>query len=307
MAQNVIDWVWKHSRAVNGSLIVLLAIAHEANRDGEIEMSVSELAAKCRLGERAVQVALRKLAVAGELHARGGGGRGHRARYRVIKLNPAESAPFDPVDNPVNPAESAPIPASNPADSAGFTETPQNLHPSADPPNPAESAPFTGNRRSSEQANELNPADSAPFEISDVLCTTTGRSLVDVKEEPAIAPRDDVERLCAHLADRIEGNGSKRPAVTKRWRDAARLMLDSDGRTEHQVIAAIDWCQDHEFWRANILSMPKLREKYDQLRLQAQRDNGRDSSPGATGTARAREAIQAGVEAGKLMRRRATP
>ena len=51
-------------------------------------------------------------------------------------------------------------------------------------------------------------------------------------------------------------------------------MLDRDGRTEQQIHAAIDWCQADEFWRSNVLSMPKLREKYDQLRLQAQRRNG---------------------------------
>lgn len=87
----------------------------------------------------------------------------------------------------------------------------------------------------------------------------------------AIVDRPDVERLCIHLADRIEGNGSKRPNVTQAWRDAARRLLDRDNRTEEQVMRAIDWCQDDEFWRANILSMPKLRERYDALRLQAQR------------------------------------
>lgn len=95
----------------------------------------------------------------------------------------------------------------------------------------------------------------------------------------ALAPRDpdpapervDVERICQHLADRIEGNGSKRPTITKAWRDAARLMIDRDGRTEDQVHGAIDWCQDSDFWRSNVLSMPKLREKYDTLRLQATR------------------------------------
>jgi len=97
---------------------------------------------------------------------------------------------------------------------------------------------------------------------------------------PAITSRPDVERLCQRLADRIEANGCKRPAVGKKWRDAARLMIDRDGRTEQQITAAIDWCQDSEFWRSNILSMPKLREKYDQLRLQAGRakQNGRAST-----------------------------
>jgi hypothetical protein len=192
--------------------------------------------------------AVRELGGAGELEARDGGGRGRRTRYRVPMGNPANLAPF--------------------------TETLPDRHPLPEAGNPANLAPFTGDNGSSESEQQPNPANLAPFEISDVLSTTTGRSLVDVKEEPAIASRPDVERLCAHLADRIEGNGSKRPAITKRWRDAARLLLDSDNRTEQQVISAIDWCQDHEFWRANILSMPKLREKYDQLRLQATRENG---------------------------------
>lgn len=87
----------------------------------------------------------------------------------------------------------------------------------------------------------------------------------------AIPDRIDVEQICRHLADRIEANGSKRPTITKAWRDAARRLIDRDGRTVDQITRCIDWCQDDQFWRSNILSMPKLREKYDQLRLTAQR------------------------------------
>ena len=80
-------------------------------------------------------------------------------------------------------------------------------------------------------------------------------------------PREDVEALCTLLADLIEANGSKRPAITKRWRDATRLMLDNDGRTLAEAERVIRWSQADGFWKTNILSMPKLREKYDQLRL----------------------------------------
>lgn len=90
-------------------------------------------------------------------------------------------------------------------------------------------------------------------------------------DTPPQGIREDVERICAHLADRIEGNGSRRPAVTAKWRTAARLMLDADKRTEDEIHGAIDWSQNHEFWRGNVLSLPKLRDKYDQLRLQATR------------------------------------
>lgn len=88
-------------------------------------------------------------------------------------------------------------------------------------------------------------------------------------------PREDVEQICRHLADRIEGNGSKRPAIGKTWRDAARRLIDIDGRTVDQIVRCIDWCQNDPFWRSNVMSMPTLRAKYDQLRLAAQRGSGR--------------------------------
>lgn len=75
-------------------------------------------------------------------------------------------------------------------------------------------------------------------------------------------------------------NGSQQPTITENWRKAGRLLLDKDGRTVDQVIKAIDWCQADPFWVANIRSMPTLREKYDTLRLQAQRPNGRASPNG---------------------------
>ena len=86
-------------------------------------------------------------------------------------------------------------------------------------------------------------------------------------DDAAAPPREDVEALCTLLADLIEANGSKRPTITKRWRDAARLMLDSDGRALAEAERVIRWSQADGFWKTNILSMPKLREKYDQLRL----------------------------------------
>lgn len=97
---------------------------------------------------------------------------------------------------------------------------------------------------------------------------------------PAIVERPEVEQLCRHLADKIEANGSKRPTITKAWRDAARLLIDKDGRTAEQVGFAIDWCQADEFWRGNILSMPTLRKQYDRLRLAWKRANNHRASTG---------------------------
>ena len=83
------------------------------------------------------------------------------------------------------------------------------------------------------------------------------------------ADRPDVDRLCDHLAKRIAANGYEDPEITKDWRDAARLMLDADKRRVDQIHKAIDWCQANEFWRKNIRSMPKLREQYVRLQMEA--------------------------------------
>lgn len=84
----------------------------------------------------------------------------------------------------------------------------------------------------------------------------------------ATPPREDVELLCKTLHERVTGNGSK-ASITKTWRDAARKLLDLDSRPLEQALALIEWCQDDEFWRANVMSMPKFRSKYDQLRLKS--------------------------------------
>jgi hypothetical protein len=111
---------------------------------------------------------------------------------------------------------------------------------------------------------------------------TTTSSVEEAGAEDEQAPvRADVERVCRHLADRIEANGSPRPTITVKWRTEARLLLDKDKRTVEQVIRAIDWCQNDAFWKANVLSMPTLRKKYDQLRLkaQAEQQSGRTARP----------------------------
>lgn len=104
--------------------------------------------------------------------------------------------------------------------------------------------------------------------------------------------RADVESLCVLLADLVERNGSKRPKITQGWRDAARRMIDIDGRDPVKAEALIRWCQADEFWRGNILSMPKFRAQYDRLRLRAIADWERDHQ--GAGAAQGRRAEVAG-------------
>jgi hypothetical protein len=92
----------------------------------------------------------------------------------------------------------------------------------------------------------------------------------DLAARPAAAPaRLDVKALCDRLADGMVANDCLRPTITQGWRDAARLLIDKDGRELSKALALIDWCQADEFWRGNIKSMGKFREQYDTLRLRA--------------------------------------
>lgn len=106
---------------------------------------------------------------------------------------------------------------------------------------------------------------------------------------------EESRRLCDLLADLIEGNGSKRPTVTAAWVAEGERMLRIDKREADKVERCIRWCQADPFWRANILSMTKLRAKYDQLRLAAQRQ--REARQGAAAPVTAsREAPEGRVQ-----------
>ena len=88
-------------------------------------------------------------------------------------------------------------------------------------------------------------------------------------------PRPDVDAVCDAMAASVQRRTGRAPRVTAAWRTQARLMIDRDGRTVEEITRIIDWVEGDDFWRANVLSLPKLRQKFDTLRLQAQRPQGR--------------------------------
>ena len=88
-------------------------------------------------------------------------------------------------------------------------------------------------------------------------------------------PRPDVDAVCDAMAASVQRRTGRAPRVTAAWRTQARLMIDRDGRSVEEIARIIDWAENNDFWRANVLSLPKLRQKFDTLRLQAQRPQGR--------------------------------
>lgn len=86
------------------------------------------------------------------------------------------------------------------------------------------------------------------------------------------------------MAERVnERTARKKPyRVTQTWRAEMRRLIEIDGRSPAEIEAAIEWVHRHEFWGPNVLSVPKLRAKYDTLRGQAQRDRNGSGSVGSS-------------------------
>lgn len=95
------------------------------------------------------------------------------------------------------------------------------------------------------------------------------------KAKIADQERPDAVEICEYLADSIAAGGSKRPSIGKKWFTDARLLLEEKREPEttvEKVKALIDWIQTNDWWKPRVLAMPKLRAKYDEIRLDAVRD-----------------------------------
>jgi hypothetical protein len=122
-----------------------------------------------------------------------------------------------------------------------------------------------GQERPSQHPSQALPSQAKPSRLS------TKELLVEESPVPVSELRPEVERLCILLRDLVVANGSKSPTIGPGWLTAARLMLVADGREPMAAERLMRWCQADSFWRGNILSMPKFRAKYDELRLHAER------------------------------------
>ena len=56
------------------------------------------------------------------------------------------------------------------------------------------------------------------------------------------------------------------------WMDACRKLREIDGRSPQLIERIVRFSQEDDFWHKNILSMTKLREKFDQLFLKAKKE-----------------------------------
>ena len=89
-------------------------------------------------------------------------------------------------------------------------------------------------------------------------------------------PNSDEIRMSGLLFSFIEkrNKGHKKPNLQK-WARHIDRMIRLDSRKVDDIEAVIKWCQSEEFWQNIILSTENLRQKFDQLKLQMEAENGK--------------------------------
>lgn len=125
MSIRIMTWVWDHSRSAGPERLVLLALADNANDEGECWPSIATIAAKTLISERSVQRHLRSLELRGVVVVEQVTGRSNRYR---ITCQEAESVTPDNLSPLTNQAPTPAIAVSPPPDKAVSPEPPVTVN-----------------------------------------------------------------------------------------------------------------------------------------------------------------------------------
>jgi hypothetical protein len=108
----------------------------------------------------------------------------------------------------------------------------------------------------------------------------------DIKDIPDKSQACDYELSELLYQLMLENNDKAKKPNFKAWADSIRLMREKDKYTVEQIEKLIKWSQANDFWKGNILSAKKLREKAGTLRIQrnAELDKKRTGKGQRTGS-----------------------
>lgn len=125
------------------------------------------------------------------------------------------------------------------------------------------------------------PLASTKPAVAEISLSPPAAATATAKPKPTKVPKvrplipKEAEAAARRLLDRIATNTptstlaglseSAKADRARKWGDAFRLLHERDGHSWEAINSMIDWCQQDGFWKSNILSGDKLREKWDQL------------------------------------------
>lgn len=122
-----------------------------------------------------------------------------------------------------------------------------------------------------ENGNAPTPSHLSP--LTSLKEEESKTSLSDVpSDEQKYSDASIPLRLAKLLLNEIRGNDPnyKEPNLQK-WAESFDRLVRIDKRDPKEIAKLVRWCQRDEFWRANILSASKFREKFGALKLKAEK------------------------------------
>jgi predicted transcriptional regulator len=122
------------------------------------------------------------------------------------------------------------------------------------------------NISSSQQKNE--PDNQQSFSVESKDSTSKEDKPKKPKKVTIFSPESVELRASKYLFEKMcENNPNAKVPDFQKWADYIRLMIEQDKRDPKLIAKVIEFSQKDDFWKANILSTKKLREKYEQLYL----------------------------------------
>lgn len=107
----------------------------------------------------------------------------------------------------------------------------------------------------SEVGSDLNPTDHS----TNIIGTNIRYSLSENKFS------DDDMKLASWMLKRVQMVAPRAQADLDKWADVIRLMRERDGLSHQHITNVFRLVNQDNFWKANILSPTKLRDKFPQL------------------------------------------
>lgn len=265
MSVEVMTLVFKHYPGQGGELVLALSLADHAHDDGGgIFPSVPALAVKTRQSERTVQRQLREMEARGWLVCmkRSAGGRNRASRYAI---NPEWVQGPDKFAWPKRAGNGdilSPLAERKPRQNVTVSRK-------VPPPKTVTSEARNGDTAVSPAKNHQEPSNPP---VSPLFDLTAGSAEPSDSSDDRKAGQWMLKRL-------RECNPAHREPNWRRWDREFRLLRERDKRTLREACELFAWANADSFWRPNILSPGKLRDKWDQLTLARQREAGRGAPP----------------------------
>jgi uncharacterized protein YdaU (DUF1376 family) len=215
--------------------------------------------------------------------ARDNGKKGGRPPLQKPGVSPAASQQVPSG----NPEETQPVSGGNPEKSD--SQAPITQYPSTNTQYPVPTTPNNGNLSSSDLRSD--GGDGAP----------------KAKPKKHFGTDED-HKFVRWMFERIRAvDATAKEPSWDAWANDMRLMREQDGRTHHDACALFDWANKDPFWRANVMSPAKLREKWSQLSLKRQNPASTGAStraPAMTDEQRAAKNAEETAKAKALYRER---